>query len=126
MSTTASNRRERRKEQRNIAKDVAHHRARVAALTRGVRSPNAPELMEARELMYKAQQTAAAHAVLNATGARHGGDPDRMAQILRSAGVPTGLLLLESVELLSYIVSLSDRPNEMLNALHERVNAAAD
>jgi hypothetical protein len=125
VSTTASNRRERRKEQRNIAKDVAPHRARVAALARGVRSPNAPEVVEARKLMHKAQQTTAAHAVLDATGARNSGDPDRMAEILRSAGVPIGVMLLESVELLAYLVRLSDRPDEMLAALHERITTAS-
>ena len=38
--------------------------------------------------------------------------------------MPVAVLLLESVELLAYVVSLSDRPVEMLAALRERVDAA--
>ncbi|ABM13322.1 hypothetical protein Mvan_2511 [Mycolicibacterium vanbaalenii PYR-1] len=74
--------------------------------------------------MIRAQQTVAAHAVLDSTEARVSGDPDRMTEILRSAGVPVAVLLLESVELLAYVVSLSDRPAELLAALHERVDPA--
>lgn len=125
MSQTAANRRERRKQERNIAKDVAHHRARVAGLARGVRSPDDPELAEARRAMFRAQQTVAAHAVLDSAEARREGDPDRMTEILRSAGVPVAVMLLESVELLAYVVSLSERPAELLAALRERVDAAS-
>ncbi|MGP4058981.1 hypothetical protein ACTWP6_29935 [Mycobacterium sp. 4D054] len=125
MTQTAANRRERRKQERNIAKDVAHHRARVAGLARGVRSPDDPELVEARRAMFRAQQTVAAHAVLDSTEARVSGDPDRMTEILRSAGVPVAVMLLESVELLAYVVSLSDRPSEVLSALRGRVDGAS-
>ena len=125
MTQTAANRRERRKQERNIAKDVAHHRARVAGLARGVRSPDDPELVEARRAMFRAQQTAAANAVLDSAEARCGGDPDRMTEILRSAGVPVAVLLLEAVDLLAFVVKHSDRLAELLAALRDRVDAAS-
>jgi uncharacterized protein YfiM (DUF2279 family) len=119
VSTAASN----RPESRNIAPGVAHHRARVAGLARGVRSSNDPELIEARQRLYRAQQMAAVSAAIDATEARYEGDADRMTETLRTAGVPTGLVLLEAIELLALLVSLSDQPTEMLAALRQRVNA---
>ncbi|MCV7126835.1 hypothetical protein [Mycolicibacterium vanbaalenii] len=112
------------RDRRRATNEFTRRRAQVAALSRGVRTPNDPLIEEARRAMIRAQQTVAAHAVLDSTEARVSGDPDRMTEILRSAGVPVAVLLLESVELLAYVVSLSDRPAELLAALHERVDPA--
>ncbi|MBX7455497.1 hypothetical protein GR927_46590 [Mycolicibacterium sp. 3033] len=113
------------RDRRRATNEFTRRRAQVAALSRGVRTPNDPQLVEARRAMFRAQQTVAAHAVLDSTEARCEGDPDRMTEILRSAGVPVAVMLLESVELLSYVVSLSDRPAEVLSALRDRVDAAS-
>ena len=48
-----------------------------------------------------------------------------MTEILRSAGVPVAVLLLEAVDLLAFVVKHSDRPAELLAALRDRVDAAS-
>ncbi len=44
-----------------------------------------------------------------------------MAQALRVPSVPMGVVLLEAVEMLSHLIGLSDRPDELMAALRERV-----
>lgn len=75
--------------------------------------------------MIRAQQTAGGRAICDATGASLSGDPDLMTEILRSAGVPVAVMLLESVELLAYLLKHSDRPTEVLATLRARVDAAS-
>jgi hypothetical protein len=71
--------------------------------------------------MFRAQQVAGASGVLDSVGARLQGDGHRMAQALRVPSVPMGVVLLEAVEMLSHLIGLSDRPDELMAALRERV-----
>jgi predicted DNA-binding transcriptional regulator AlpA len=69
------------------------------------------------------QQTRAALADLDAVKVRNAGG-DLIAAV-RNADTPMHIRLLEAIELLAYLVRLSDRPEDMLAALRERVNAAS-
>ncbi len=74
------------------------------------------------------EQELAALTVLRAVEHRVNHDGEAMVKTLRGTGRQVSLRLCEAVELLAYLVRLSDpsdRPAEMLAALRERVQSAS-
>lgn len=68
----------------------------------------------------------AALSVLQAVQHRVDGDGTAMTDTLRGTGREVSVRLCEAVELLAYLVRLSDRPAEMLAALRQRVNTGVE
>lgn len=92
-----------------------HLRAYLEAQTREVADVNRSDELEL-----------AALTVLQAVQHRMDGEATAMTHTLRGTGREVSLRLCEAVEILAYLVRLSDRPAEMLAALRERVNTSGN
>lgn len=101
--------------------DFHKERGRLAErCRRGI--PGDPAIDQTRANVFEFQRCAGLSAVFDTVESRNSGaPPEEWIPKLRVRGVPLGVELLQAVEIIGYIVRLSDRPDEMVAALREQM-----